>query len=109
MNGLLISPAAQKDLMDIKQYISDELDNPVAAIRIVTKVTKRIKDLVDFPNMGALLSSKIKFETGYRYIVCDNYIVFYRFEGDSIYIDRVLHGKRDYIRILFGSLENRTK
>jgi len=31
MNKLLISPEARKDLEEIKTYISEELENPIAA------------------------------------------------------------------------------
>lgn len=49
MNRLFISPAAEKDLIEIKQYISEELDNPISAVKIISQVTKCIRDLIDFP------------------------------------------------------------
>lgn len=105
MNRLFISPAAEKDLLEIKQYISDELVNPVSAIKIISQITKRIRDLIDFPETGVLLSTKIGFDTDYRFIVSSSYLIFYRFVEKSIYVDRVLYAKRDYIRILFGNIE----
>jgi len=100
MNKLFISPAAEKDLLEIKQYISEELDNPTSAVKVISQITNRIKDLVNFPEAGIPLSTKIGFETKYRFIVSGNYLAFYRFEENSVYIDRVLYAKRDYIRIL---------
>ena len=101
MNKLYISPAAQKDLMEIKQYISEELDNPISALKIVSEITRRLRNLIVFPESGANLSSIIKIDTNYRFIVCDSYLAFYRFEDSAIYVDRVIYGKRDYIKILF--------
>ena len=106
MNRLFISPAAEKDLLEIKQYISEELDNPISAVKAISQITKRIRDLINFPEAGVPLSAKIGFETNYRFIVSGSYLAFYRFEGNSVYVDRVLYAKRDYLKILFENLDN---
>lgn len=105
MNNLNYSPEARNDLVDIKKYIGVELANPVAAKNTVDKITKRIRTLEKFAEIGTPLSSVIDIDTDYRFLVCGNYLAFYRAEGNQIYIDRVLYGKRDYISILFGDLE----
>ena len=101
MNKLFISPAAQEDLIEIKRYITEELGNPNSANKVIMRMTKRLRDLIDFPQSGALLSSKINLDVSYRYIVCDNYLAFYRVEKDEIYVDRVMYGRRDYMKVLF--------
>lgn len=40
MNNLRLPADAQTDLADIKVYITDELENPVAALATVSKITK---------------------------------------------------------------------
>ena len=104
MVNLKISPKAQKDMLEIKEYISEELGNPTAATNVLAKITKRFRDLMEFPLIGAPLSSVIKIETGYRFLVCGQYIAFYRYENDTVYVDRVLYGRRDFMRILFGDV-----
>ena len=42
MNSLHIAPAAQKDLLEIKKYITEDLENPDAALSTVSKITKTI-------------------------------------------------------------------
>jgi toxin ParE1/3/4 len=107
MNRLCISPEVQKDLSEIKEYIVKELDNPTAALRIASKITKHMRELLRFPQTGAPLSSVVQMNTDYRFLVCGNYTVFYRYEDESIFVDRVLYGRRDYMKILFGEiLEN---
>lgn len=101
MNKLFISPAAQEDLIEIKRYITEELGNPNSANKVIMRITKRLRDLIDFPQSGALLSLKINLDVSYRYIVCDNYLAFYRVEKDEIYVDRVMYGRRDYMKVLF--------
>jgi plasmid stabilization system protein ParE len=51
--------------------------------------------------MGASLSSKINMKTDYRYLVCGNYLIFYKIEGDAVSVYRVLNGSRHYLPILF--------
>ena len=36
----------------------------------------------------------------YRYLIIKNFIVFYRYENDEVFILRILNSKRDYLNIL---------
>ena len=104
MNKLYLSELAQSDLAEIKAYIADELENPSAAIAAVRKITKDIRGLKDYALMGAPLSSIADIQSDYRFIVTGNYITFYRVYGNEVYVDRVLYGRRDYLRILFSDM-----
>ena len=33
-----------------------------------------------------------------------NYLIFYRYEDDIVFVSRILYGRRDYTHILFGDL-----
>ena len=66
MNKLAISPQAREDLEGIRTYISEELENPIAAVNMVSRITKKIKNLKKTPGIGAPLSSKVSFDTDYR-------------------------------------------
>ena len=103
MSKLQVSPDAQRDLQEIKSYIASDLDSPTAALSTVKKITKRIRGLVDHPLMGAPLSSVCNADSDERFLVSGKYLVFYRvsYHGAEVYIDRVLYGGRDYLRILF--------
>lgn len=105
MSNLHVSPEALHDLSDIKSYISDDLENPKAARSTVDKILKRIRRLVEHPLMGAALSSVCDVDTDERFLVCGNYLAFYHVScrAAEVYVDRVLYGGRDYMRILFGS------
>ena len=104
MYKISFSPEAVDDLKEIKQYIKDELCNEQAAKNTVAKILKKIKLLSDFPESGSNLSAIIGFDTDYRYLVCDNYIAFYRIEDKNVLIVRVLYGRRNYMQILFGDI-----
>lgn len=104
MNKIFFSPEAEKDLLEIKQYIKTELLNEKAAKSTVSKIIRSIKTLSEFSESGTPLSAVIGFETDYRFLVCGNYITFYRFRDNSVYIIRILYGKRNYMQILFGGI-----
>lgn len=102
MNKICLSVEAQNDLMEIRAYIEEELLNPSAALNVVGRITKSLHILQNHAQAGALLSSVADVESDYRFIVCGNYISFYRVCGSEVYIDRILYARRDYLRILFG-------
>ena len=102
MADILFSPEAISDLQQTKAYITNELCNEQAAVNTIARIMDRIRRLAAFPEMGAPLSSIVDFETDYRFLACGNYTAFYRFENQTVYIARVLYGRRDFMRILFG-------
>ncbi|MHB8170065.1 MAG: type II toxin-antitoxin system RelE/ParE family toxin [Thermincolia bacterium] len=104
MYELKISPEAKNDLAEIKGYISQELCNPQAAVKLVSKITKKIRRLTEHPVIGAPLSSVMDIQTDYRFLVCTNYLIFYRCEDGIVFVSRILYGRRDYTHILFGDL-----
>ncbi len=104
MYKLKISPEAKNDLAKIKGYISQELCNPQAAVNLAAKITKKIRGLSEHPGIGASLSSIMDIQTDYRFFVCAKHLIFYRYEAEIVFVLRILYGKRDYMRILFGNL-----
>ena len=102
MNKVVISPEARKDLSEIKEYISENLGSPQSAQNTVGKVMSKLRELEAFSGIGTPLSSIIDIETDYRFLVCENYLAFYRTEKNMVYVDRIIYKKRNYIGILFG-------
>lgn len=96
------SPRALKDLDEIWDYIEFKLCNPIAAKNTVNGIMDKVDGLASFSESGAKLEFEDGIESGYRYVVFKNYIVFYRLRLDNtVYVDRVLYCGRDYMRILF--------
>ena len=97
---LLYSPAAAADLEEINEYIAGELCSPAAARNVIGGILDAAEKLEDFPNMGTPLRAVTDMESDYRFIAVRGYAVFYRSSGGCVYIDRILHGRRDYMRTL---------
>lgn len=104
MVKLKISPEAKNDLAELKGYISQELCNPQAAVELTAMIIKKIRGLSEYPEIGASLSSVVDIQTDYRFLVCANYLIFYRYEDGVVFVSRILYGRRDYLHILFGDL-----
>lgn len=103
MNKLRITPAAASDLAEIKAYISLELHNPQAAQRIVKSITHDLRHLQQNPNLGFPVSAKIGRETDLRALLSGKYFLFYRVETEAVQVARILDGRQDYLRVLFGA------
>lgn len=101
MAKLLITPVARDDLMEIKDYISMNLHNPSAAMNTVKGITSQMRDLKQFPEMGTIVFLAAG-TAQYRYLIYKSYMTFYHIQGDSVIVDRVLYGRRDYLQLLFG-------
>ncbi|NOU69042.1 type II toxin-antitoxin system mRNA interferase toxin, RelE/StbE family [Paenibacillus sp. LMG 31461] len=105
-NKIQYSPVAVDDMDEIFSVISQ--DNVTAAESMLDNLDHQISALADFPNMGSVLSDEefSLIQHGYRFIFVNPYLVFYRIKDNTAIIHRILHGRRDYLRELFGSLNN---
>ncbi len=94
---------SRRDMDAIWDYISFELQNPTAAEHMISSIMDFIDQLELFAESGTLLSSISDASHDERFLVSGKYLIFYHisYHGNEIYIDRVLYGGRDYLRILF--------
>ena len=99
------SARAIKDLDDIWDYIDKDLRNMEAAQRIVNGIMDSIDSVAAFPKSGPKLIFEDVSESGYRFVVYKNYMAFYRLKpDDTLYVDRIVYGRRDYMKLLFPDL-----
>lgn len=90
------SRIALSDLDDLKNYISDNLKNPVAAKNTTKAILDKIEQIALFPNSGTILAAAPNF----KYTVSRNYIIVYRISEQKVHIVRVIYAKRDWRNIL---------
>ena len=95
-----ILPIAQDDMKSIVTHI--RLNDPEAAIRMFKKIKEAIGNLADYPLIGPIPQDKKIAEQGYRMIFVEPYLVFYILvtEDNTVEIHRVLHGRRNYPKML---------
>lgn len=96
-----VSPQAAEDLLEVKDYIENELQNPIAAQNTVLKIVETYEDLANFPEAGISVEKYVDFPTDYKFVLANNYSIFYRIDGEFVRIVRILYSRRDFVRILF--------
>ena len=89
---------AEEDFTEIIKFIAE--DNPSAAEATAIKIEKNLELLSDNPNLGRIPRDEEIKNLGYRYLIVQNYIVFYTIEGKTILVHRILHGARNYKSLL---------
>ena len=75
-----IYPAAEQDLVDIVDYLNTLSAD--AALRIYDKITEEIAGLSQMPERCPRPKDLALAAKGYRYLIVENYLVFYVVEGD---------------------------
>ena len=93
-----IYPAAKQDLMDVVDYLNTL--SPDAAMRIYDKITQEIMSLSQMPDRCPRPRDLALAAKGYRYLIVENYLVFYVVSHDIVQIRRILYGRRNYQQLL---------
>ena len=88
---------AEDDFTEIVSYIA--ADRPSAAEAFATKIEKNLQLLSRSPRLGRVPKEEELARLHYRYLVVENYLIFYTIEGQTIYVHRILHGARDYLSL----------
>ena len=91
-------PVAEEDLTDIVLYVA--ADNTPAAERLAQRFETLFDSLRSHPHMGRTPDDAELARLQYRYLVIDDYLIFYVVDATEIVIHRVVHGARDYRRLL---------
>ena len=89
---------AEEDFTEIISFIA--ADNPAAAEEIANKIEKNLGLLSENPKLGRIPREEEIKNLGYRYLIVQNYIIFYTVEEKTIFIHRILHGARNYKALL---------
>jgi len=90
MAEIVWSEPALSDLDAIADYIA--LDNPAAASELVKRIFRHVEQLVDHPESGSR-PQELK-RSRYRQIVETPCRVFYRHDGDRVFILHVMRFER---------------
>jgi addiction module RelE/StbE family toxin len=89
---------AEEDFTEIISFIA--ADNSKAASNLADKIEKNLELLTNNPLLGKSPSDSDLKMLGYRYLIIENYLIFYTIEKRTILIHRMLHGARNYKSLL---------
>lgn len=95
-------PVALHDMSEISEYISKELKNPQAAVKLAEKFIESTEALRKFPYANQVYQPIRLLKYEYRKLIVDHYLMFYTVdeENKTITIMRVIYARRNYEDIL---------
>ncbi|MBR0755806.1 type II toxin-antitoxin system RelE/ParE family toxin [Bradyrhizobium jicamae] len=94
---VVLTAEAEADIEQITTYVAEQ--SPQSALKLVRELRARCESLADAPR-GYPLVPRYE-DHGIRRRPFGNYLIFYRVGADTIEVIHVLHGARDYERLLF--------
>ena len=99
---LVFSKLYYSDLSENQDYISNNLQNPMAAKGLTSEAKKKLIEIRNNPKHRPLVNDEYLASLGYRLKMVKNYILFYIIGEDNkhIKIVRFLYGRMDWMTIL---------
>lgn len=95
-----VLPLFEQDMTDAVQYISQTLDNPSAAERLLNQTYAAIKERSEHPLAFAPYEDGKKRKDKYYRINIHNFSVFYVVLGDVMEVRRFIYNRRDLQNII---------
>ena len=93
-------PIFSDDLFEVASYISNQLNNPQAAEKLVNDVEKAILERLKMPLSFEPFKSKKKRKDIYYRIYVGNYTIFYVVIDDVMEVRRILYSSRDFDNLI---------
>lgn len=94
MGDYILEPQAQRDIRDIREFISDY--SVAAAGQFMERLESGFSSLADHPFIGR---ERPELGIDLRSLVVDNYVIIYRPADSGVEIVRVVNGSRDINRL----------
>ena len=96
--NVIVSPEAKLQLRNIVQYVRDVFKNPSAAKRVIEDAEKTMEKLTYVAESLKLCDEPELSVYEYRVISFQkhNYIMLYRVEESTVYVDGIFHQLQNY-------------
>ena len=89
--------AAEDDFTEIVSYVAAERVD--AAEALAQRIETSLKSLAANPYLGRVPKDLALLDLGYRYLIVQNYLIFYVIEERTIFVHRIVHGARDFLEL----------
>lgn len=99
---LVYLPVARRDMVEIVEYVSHRLGNPIAANELAEKLIAGAESIPVFPYANPVKTTLRPLAHEYRYIIIGNYQMFYRVDEITreVLIARVIYAGRNSEKLL---------
>jgi len=99
---ILRTDKAEEQLREIIFYIADDSGNINIALGYLDKIETAINRLQEFPESGSVPRYSILKKQGYRVVVVERHLVFYKIneEDKLVIIYAIVDGRREYRNLI---------
>ena len=99
---IIITPDAEDDLVELRNYIADVLLARDTARNYIRTIRKEIGTLSEMPARYKPVDDEPWHSRGIRRIMVNNFFVYYRIDEDrkQVFILNVIYARRDRLRML---------
>ncbi len=99
---ILRTDKAEEQLREIIFYIADDSGDVDIALGYLDKIETAINRLQEFPESGSIPRYSILKKQGYRVIIVERHLVFYKFieEEKTVIIYAIVDGRREYRNLI---------
>jgi toxin ParE1/3/4 len=91
---------AYMDMQEALNYIAYKKFNPDAAESLQDDIEAMGRSLVKYPGKYPFVPDEVLRNWGIRFVMVKEYYMFYTIRGNTIYLVRFLHRRRDWFSIL---------
>jgi toxin ParE1/3/4 len=99
---ILRTDKAEEQLREIIFYIADDSSGVDIAIGYLDQIETAINRLQEFPESGCIPRYSILKKQGYRVLIVEKYLVFYKIneEEKTVIIYTIVDGRREYRNLI---------
>ena len=99
---IIITPAAEADLIELRNYIADVLLAPDTALSYIRSIRKEIATLSEMPDRIKPVDEEPWHSRGLRKIIAENFYIYLRIDEitNRVYILDVIYSKRDQLKMM---------
>ena len=93
---------ADEQLRDIVLYRAEVAGSAAAALEFLDRLEQKISRLADFPESGALPRYGALRARGYRVLIAEKHLVFYKVDEERkmVIVYAIVDGRRDYLNLI---------
>ena len=102
MYKIIRTDKTDDQLRDIIFYIADDSGSVDIALKYLDKIEESINRLKEFPNSGSIPRYSIIRKQGYRVVIVEKHLIFYKIneEKKEIIIYAIVDGRREYKNLI---------
>ena len=102
MYRIIRTDKAEDQLRDIIFYIADDSGSIDTALRYLDKIEEAVNRLKKFPGSGSIPRYSILKKQGYRVIIAEKHLVFYKIneKNKTVIIYAIVDGRREYKNLI---------